>query len=169
MKFNAVLLLALGNDIMGDDAVGLHVARALQGHFVGVDVVETPVAGFALLDFMSGYECVLIVDAIWTGNALPGTIREFKPTDFSSNVSSSPHYVGLPDMLALSARLEIPSPRTLRILTMEVVDPFELREGLSREAQEALPTLIKAATAVLRSFLKSSTLQHTRPAPFVNC
>jgi len=46
-----ILLLALGNDIMGDDAVGLVAARALKNEFSdGVDIVEASVAGFRLLE-----------------------------------------------------------------------------------------------------------------------
>jgi hydrogenase maturation protease len=164
MKSNNTLLLALGNDIMGDDAVGLHVARALRDDFSNcVDVVETPVAGFALLDLMAEYESVLIVDAVCMGDTLPGTIREFTSADFSASVSSSPHYVGLPDMLSLAERLGIPFPQTIRILTMEVRDPFELREGLSEEATRALPSFIDAARNILHSFALSS-LQCNQPS-----
>ena len=54
MKRSApTVVLALGNDILGDDAVGFHAARSLRSEpWEGVDVVETGEAGLALLDHL---------------------------------------------------------------------------------------------------------------------
>jgi hydrogenase maturation protease len=52
-----ILVLALGNDLLGDDGVGLEAARQIAGQVDGsVDVVETGEAGLALLELMEGYE-----------------------------------------------------------------------------------------------------------------
>lgn len=50
-----ILVLALGNDLLGDDGVGLEAARQIAGQVDGsVDVVETGEAGLALLELMEG-------------------------------------------------------------------------------------------------------------------
>src|SRR5512136_74051 len=74
-----VLLLGLGNDILTDDAVGLQVVRQLRGELAGhptIDVRETTEMGLALLDFITGYSVVVIVDSIQTGKAAPGSLHE---------------------------------------------------------------------------------------------
>jgi hydrogenase maturation protease len=66
------LLLALGNDIMGDDRVGLVTSQILAEEFgADVDFVDTAEAGLALLDILAGYKRVLLLDSIVTGNPRP--------------------------------------------------------------------------------------------------
>jgi Ni,Fe-hydrogenase maturation factor len=74
------LLLALGNDILKDDGVGLAAASLLRSEFKGaVDIVEASGTGLALLELLAGYDRALLLDAIFTGNAPPGTVLEFSP------------------------------------------------------------------------------------------
>lgn len=72
-----VLVIGVGNELLGDEGLGVHVARALAAPPAGwppeVKVLE---AGTALLDFlpeMASYSWVILVDAVKTGRA-PGTI-----------------------------------------------------------------------------------------------
>jgi hydrogenase maturation protease len=153
MEKDRILLLGLGNDIIGDDAVGLVVARELQQRFgTELDVVEAPVAGFTVLDLFRNYDKVLVVDSICTSQATVGSVREFSPEDFQQHVSFSPHYIGLHDVLELARKLEIPLPSEIRIVAMEVSDPFVLREGLSFEITAHVPELVDTAASVLRSW-----------------
>jgi hydrogenase maturation protease len=138
-----ILVLALGNDILGDDAVGLIAARALAARGrPGIDILESSEAGFALLDLMQGYVSVVIVDAIHTGTAPAGTLHEFTRDDFDRVTAHSPHYVGLPELFALARRLDLPFPDDVRIVAMEIDDPWTLGESLSPEARRGLPDLI---------------------------
>ena len=63
------LVLGLGNDLAGDDAVGVLVARALYVELDGVaDVVESSAAGLALIEGEKGKENGADVIAIMTPN-----------------------------------------------------------------------------------------------------
>lgn len=144
------LLLALGNDLLGDDAVGLVAAREIRRSCPdGVEIVEAATGGFALLDLLEGYEGAVIVDAVATGTYPPGTVREVLPEEFADLAPASPHYTGLPHLLQLAAKLGMSMPRTLRIIAMEVDDPYQLREGLSPEAEAALPLLVRNTRTAL--------------------
>jgi hydrogenase maturation protease len=144
------LVLALGNDILGDDAVGIHAACALRKYFgETVDIVEAAIGGFALLDFIEGYERVLLLDAVATGHASPGTVMELAREDFGPADSTSPHHVGLPEVFALANRLSIPLPREFRIVVMEISPPTMLSQSLRPEVQRALPAFVERAVAVL--------------------
>ena len=80
------LLLALGNDILKDDGVGLAAAGLLRSEFKeAVDIVEAPGTGLALLELLAGYDRALLLDAIFTGNAPPGTVLEFSREDFQKD------------------------------------------------------------------------------------
>lgn len=144
------LLLALGNDILGDDGVGPAAARALTARFrEGVDIRESAEAGLALLDSLVGYDRALLLDAVQTGRQPPGTVIEFGPDDFRRVIAPSPHYAGLPEVIELAGRLGVEFPRELRILALEVEDPFTIREGFTPAVAAALPAFIEKAAAVL--------------------
>jgi len=147
------LILALGNDILGDDAVGILAARALRKEFGDtVDIVEAAIGGYALLDFIEGYERVLLLDAVATGRVKPGTVMELAREDFGPADSTSPHHVGLPEVFAVAERLSISLPRELRIVVMEIHPPEVLSQSLTAEIRKALPLLIDHAAAVLNEW-----------------
>jgi hydrogenase maturation protease len=147
------VVLALGNDILGDDAVGLLAARALRKELdEEVDIVESGEAGLALLELLEGYDRALILDAIITGKHPAGSILAFGVEDFRTVVAPSPHYAGIPEVLALAARLGVRFPSQLRILAMEVQDPYSIRETLSVSVRVALPDYIERASLLLDSW-----------------
>ncbi|MCS6830109.1 MAG: hydrogenase maturation protease [Armatimonadota bacterium] len=144
------LVLALGNDLLGDDGVGLEAARRIAGQVDdSVDVVETGEAGLALLELLEGYERALLIDSVVTGRYPPGTVLEFSPQDFRRVIAPSPHYAGLPEVLEMAHRLNLAFPQHIRILAMEVQDPYEFRTGFSEPVQEALPALVQRALTIL--------------------
>jgi hydrogenase maturation protease len=68
-------VIGVGNDLRGDDAAGLLVARKLRGICGdGLRVVECEGEPVGLLDMWQGCEPTIIVDATQSG-AAPGTIR----------------------------------------------------------------------------------------------
>ncbi len=147
------LLLALGNDILGDDGVGFAAARELSARFAPqVDVVCSSEAGLALLELLEGYDRALLLDAVMTGNGPVGTVHEFAPSDFRKVIAPSPHYAGLPEVLALAQRLEVPVPQELRVLALEVEDPYQIREGLTPGVARALPHFVARASEILEGW-----------------
>ncbi|GIV15919.1 MAG: protein frxA [Armatimonadota bacterium] len=145
------LVLALGNDLLGDDSVGLEAARQIAEQVDGsVDVVESGEAGLALLELLEGYERALLIDSVVTGRYPPGTILEFSPEQFRRVIAPSPHYAGLPEVLEMARRLNLAFPKDIRILAMEVLNPYEFHIGFSSPVQEALPRLVHRALQILR-------------------
>jgi hydrogenase maturation protease len=145
-----VLVLALGNDVLGDDGAGPAAAQSLRERYGElVDIVESGEAGLALLEILEGYERALLLDAILTGTAEPGTVLSFRPEAFRRVVAPSPHYAGLPEVFDLARRLEVSLPREIEVLAIEVKDPYTVREGLTPEVAAALPSLVGRASAIL--------------------
>ncbi|HEY6952947.1 MAG TPA: hydrogenase maturation protease [Bacteroidota bacterium] len=158
-----ILLLALGNDILGDDGVGLYAARTLAKKWSHrIEIVEAPIGGFALIDLLHGYDKVLILDSISGVSAKPGTLRELSVDDFHEQSFASPHYVGLKEIVELAVHLEIPFPSEIRILGMEVADASILRKGLSPEIESELPRLIQSAETILVEWACESDEVHVK-------
>ena len=152
--FPRILVLGLGNDILGDDAVGLLVARRLRAFLPDtVAVVESGGGGLDLLDLLEGYDRALLLDAILTGRHPAGTILEFSAAELAKNEAPSPHYAGLPTVMALADALGVVFPADFRVLAVEVANPYEVVERLTAPVEGAVPLLVARAQAIVESWL----------------
>jgi len=146
------IVLALGNDILGDDGAGIAAGRQLQGRVPdGVDVVEAGFGGFHLLDHLEGYPRALVLDAVATGAHPPGTVLEFSRADFAP-LASSPHYVGLPEILAVAETLQLDFPADLRILGLEVERIDTFGTSFSPAVAAALPAFVARAVSIVKEW-----------------
>lgn len=86
-----ILVLGVGNLLMGDEGVGIHAARELMERTLPprVDVIDGGTAGLDLLHLIEGYERVLIIDAVDVGEE-PGAILRFSPQDVTSQDGDFP-------------------------------------------------------------------------------
>lgn len=165
-----ILLLALGNDIFGDDGVALKAAELLEKRFVaGVDFRETAEAGLSLLDIMSGYDRVLLLDSIVTGSHPAGAVLEFCRADFDKVTGPSPHYAGLPEVLGLAERLGMAFPQEIRVLALEIDNPTDFCETLSWKIEQALPAFVKKAEQILRQWEDEDARNITHSKPSREC
>ena len=148
------LLLAMGNELLGDDGVALAAARELQGVFGDrVEIVETSEAGLALMEVLTGYDAALILDSVQTLSCPPGTVIEFQMSDFRKVIGPSPHYAGMPEVFSMAERLGIPMTGELRILAIEVANPFDFSESLTPDVAAGLPELVERARGVLEEWV----------------
>lgn len=135
------LVLGVGNPILSDDGVGIHVARALKEKGLrDVEVEELPAGGLELLDLVLDHEVVVIVDAIQTSGGTPGQIHELEEKDFEKAVhGSSPHGINIATALALGRRL-VPDrmPRTVKYVAIEAADLVNVGEKLTPPVHEAM-------------------------------
>ncbi len=151
-----ILLLGLGNDILTDDVVGLHVVRELQRELAdhpSIDIRETTEMGLALLDYITGYRAVFIVDSIQTGKAAPGVLHELDAAALTQLTGRTPHFVGVSETLALGRQLGLPMPEHVSIFAIEVDDPFTLGTALTPALQAALPGIVDRIRAAVQSLL----------------
>ena len=105
-----VLVLGVGNVLLGDEGIGVHVVRELEARYVlpgAVEVVDGGTSGMDLLDVLASRERVIIVDAVKTGDP-PGTLVRLRNDRvrrlFRARIS--PHQLGLSDLLATLALMD---------------------------------------------------------------
>jgi hydrogenase maturation protease len=151
----AVLILGLGNDILTDDAVGLHVVRELRGQLAGepeIEVEETCEMGLALLDFLVGRRGVILVDSIQTGHVPAGTVHEVDAGGLKRLTGRTPHFLGVGETLALGRTLGLAMPEHVRIFAVEVEDPFTLGTEMTGVVRGAMPELAQRVLAAAREY-----------------
>lgn len=149
---SGTVVIGLGNPLMGDDGLGIVVARQLLSRTDlpdGVQVVDGGTWGLNLLPVIEDAERVLLVDAIDMAEA-PGTLirlsRERLPRYLATKIS--PHQVDLRDVLALAElRGTLPEDTTAIGLQPQIV---------------ALGTALSPLIAGRMEELVSAVLDHLR-------
>jgi hydrogenase maturation protease len=144
------IVIGLGNPVRSDDGVGLAVARALQERLPDrseVDVVELWAGGLRLVEAMVGYDRAVVVDAMATGQAPPGTLHHLGVLDLgrAKNITCV-HDTSLPTALELWRLAEIPVPDQISIWGIEGQDLDTLGEDLTPQVLHAVDL---AANAIL--------------------
>lgn len=140
------MIVGLGNEIAGDDGVGIYVTRVLRRRLRNapdVDVVALPWAGLALLDTLRGRSRAAIVDCLTGGCHPPGTIVRLDEQSLAGSVRlNSFHDIGFPTAMALGRQMGWDMPDDVAIwgVAAERVDIFH--EGLSPMVAAAVEPLI---------------------------
>lgn len=143
-----LLVLGLGNPILGDDGVGPRTVAALGalgGLPEGTRLVDGGTAGLGLLADLEEAEHVIIVDAVDLGpGAPPGEIVRFENEGLrlARHIALSPHQIGLRDVLSL-CRLRGTTPPHLVLLGVQVASVAPRME-LSPGVEAAVPALLDA-------------------------
>jgi len=149
-----VLVLGVGNPILSDDGVGIHVARELKKRSIpGVDVEELAASGLELLDVVRGYDKVVIIDAIQTTKGKPGELYILEEKDFEKSIhGSSPHGINIATALALGRKL-VPNemPKEVVFFAVEAEDLVNVSERLTPKVAKALPGIVEMVRKELRS------------------
>jgi hydrogenase maturation protease len=149
-----VLVLGVGNPILSDDGVGIHVARELKKREMpGVDVEELAASGLELLDVVRGYDKVVIIDAIQTTKGRPGELHILEEKDFEKSIhGSSPHGINIATALALGRKL-VPNemPKEVVFFAVEAEDLVNVSEKLTPKVAKALPSIVEKVRRELDS------------------
>ena len=126
-----VLVLGIGNVLMGDEGLGPAVVRELESHGLpqGVTCLDGGTGSFTLLGPMQESSRVVLIDACADGRD-PGTISRLEPR-FSSDYppTLTAHDIGLKDLLDALHILGDPPPVTLFAVSIEFPQPLNLGLG----------------------------------------
>lgn len=138
------LILGLGNDLLGDDGIGIIAARVLKSELMEKAVViESSQSGLALFDILTGYQKAIIIDAVITGKYAPGTVFNLDWQTLPSCSAPSPHYAGLPELEFLAGRHGIQFPADIRLIAVEIAEAHIVKTELSEPVRAALPEVIQ--------------------------
>jgi len=148
------ILLGIGNPILSDDGVGLHVIEAVRKKHrnnpdISIDTAYT--GGLNLLDMIRGYEKVILVDAITQEHGPPGEVKRFTVHDATSLHSGNPHDVSLAEALRLARDLgETQLPKEIVVIGIIVRQTLDFGEHLSTEVKRAVPTAVRMVLSELK-------------------
>ncbi|MEK6757261.1 MAG: hydrogenase maturation protease [Bacteroidota bacterium] len=140
-----LLVIGLGNELLADDGVGIHVVRHLKERLSRDDLAfeELSVGGLQLIDYLAGYERCILVDAVVTGASPAGTIHRFVQHAGGESLRlSSSHHVDLSEVLALGTMLGADLPETVLVYGIEAGDTTTFSETCTDQVRKAIPRLV---------------------------
>jgi hydrogenase maturation protease len=145
------LVLGLGNTLMTDEGVGVHVVRALQTHSLPADVecLDGGTGGFILLEPMQSADHIVMIDAAADGNPI-GTVTRTVPRfarDYPPTLTA--HDIGIKDLLDLFYMLDGGREVTLYAITIDPQQPIslELSPVIKKAADEAVERILAELTS----------------------
>ncbi|HPF48802.1 MAG TPA: hydrogenase maturation protease [Caldisericia bacterium] len=121
-----MLVIGLGNTLLKDEGIGVHVVNALRNHPLpsGVELIDGATMGVDLLNYILDSDRVIIVDAAKMG-LKPGEYRNFglSEIDMDNVPSLSLHDLSLPETLALGQIIAGLPPMVIIGIEPETIDP----------------------------------------------
>jgi len=133
-----ILILGVGNVLMGDEGAGVQAIRVLESRPwpPHVTLLDGGTGGFHLLGCLDDCDALILIDAALDGRP-EGNVSVIEPRyarDFPSSLSA--HDIGLRDLVesaALLGRL----PR-IRLVTVSIAEPTSMQVGLSPRIEASL-------------------------------
>ena len=149
------IVVGLGNPILGDDAVGWHIARHVQERSdfpPNIDVDCLSVGGISLMERLIGYERAILIDSFVTHKNPIGTVLCFSLNELPNRALGhmcSAHDTTLQNALKVGQELGAQLPKEITILAVEAQDVFDFSEQLTPKVAAAVPTAGQAIIDLL--------------------
>jgi hydrogenase maturation protease len=155
-KQGKTLVLGLGNVLMGDEGVGVHVVRVLEQQTlpVNVECLDGGTGGFTLLEPLQSAGRIILIDAAADGNP-PGTVTRTTPLfsrDYPPTLTA--HDIGVKDLLDIFY-IQGGGPEV--VLYAIAIDP---KQPISLDLSEEIAQAAEVAAASIRSELELSFIDN---------
>ena len=152
-KQGDVLAMGVGNYLMGDEGIGVHIVQRMEKMKLPdyLDVLDGGTGGFLLMNYFDEYPTVIFIDATMDGKPV-GTITVTEPrfaADFPNALSV--HDVGLKDMIEAVYLMDHVPKMYLITISINEIRPMTLELDPKVEASipEAIEKIQELAARVL--------------------
>ncbi len=151
MSNEKTLIMGLGNVLLQDEGIGVHVLNEMkkQDWPQHVELLDGGTGGFVLLSLFQEYHKMIIIDAT-LNNEPEGSINVIRPrfaSDFPKSLST--HDLGLKDMLESAILLgKIPD---ITLITISINPEQKMNMELSPALKERIPAVIETIKKILRA------------------
>ncbi|HEY9152946.1 MAG TPA: hydrogenase maturation protease [Anaerolineales bacterium] len=149
------LIIGLGNPILGDDGVGWKVASQLSAIIDPDSAIEIDCAslgGLSLMERMLGYQRVIIIDSMETGQSPEGCVKVFPLAELENPYaghSASVHDASLVTALEAAQSIGAEVPSHVDVVAIEAKNVYDFSDVLSPEVEKAVPLAAKEVLKLL--------------------
>lgn len=161
-----LIVIGLGNPILGDDGIGWRVGEIIQEkksalwnndsqNGVEIEVECAAEGGIRLMEIMIGCDHAIVVDAITTGCQPDGTVSQF-PLDLLPDACeghiASPHTTTLQNALNMGRLLDLHLPAQVMIIGIEAKKTSDFTETLSPPIQASIPEAVETVIGLIKQY-----------------
>ncbi len=147
------LVLGIGNPILSDDAVGIKVAEEIESRLRKqcLDVKTASIEGLSILDEITGYEKLILIDSVKTGEGRPGDVYKLSLEDLNitSHLSSS-HGVDFATVIELGKKMGYKLPEIIDIYVIEIEDNTTFSEECTKEVKMRISEIADKIMGVIK-------------------
>jgi hydrogenase maturation protease len=158
-KKSRMLVVGLGNPILGDDGVGWVAAREVETRLGAsernVDVDCLALGGLSLMERMIGYQHVILIDSLNTGQRPQGSVVTFTLedlVDLTYGHASAAHDASLKTALDMGRKLDasLPTDKDVYVVAIEAQHIYDFKEELSPVIAAAMPVAVQQVLNLLK-------------------
>jgi hydrogenase maturation protease len=155
------IILGVGNQILGDDGVGVHISNELKKYIKNpnVTIEEAVTGGMNLLDLILGYDKAIILDAVKSEKDKHGIVQRIPINDFKAMHSCNPHDVSLIEAIEIAKKMgENRIPKEIVIIGVMMKHmSLEFNDKLSKKIAAAIPIAVKMTLDEIKNDKKISS------------
>jgi hydrogenase maturation protease len=145
------LILALGSDIVMDDAVSIILAKDLHQSFPDYKLEILPVGGIGLIESISGFDLVVIIDTLISADADPGEIILFSDLQSVRTLHlQNPHDVDFYTSIRLAEMTGYRIPEKIVILGIRIKQQLVASLAPSSWISEKYSQMIEQISTIIR-------------------
>lgn len=154
MESNKILIVGLGNPILGDDGVGWEVAEQIRQQVQDprVDIECLAVGGLRLMEFMIGYDQAIVIDSLTSWEYPVGRVTGFlleDMPDLTAGHTTSAHDTSLQTALEMGRRMGFDLPEQVNVIGIEAHQVYDFSETLTEPVQAAVPVAVERVLDLL--------------------
>ena len=151
-----ILVIGLGNPILGDDGVGWKIAdevAAAVGPQSPIEIDTAALGGLSLMERMLDYDRVVLVDSMETGQNPVGSVQTFPLAslpDPMAGHSASTHDTSLITALKTAESIGADIPKRVDVVAIEAQNVYDFSEELSPSVAAAVPKAVQAVLDLIQ-------------------
>lgn len=161
------LIIGLGNPILGDDGIGWRVAEEIAKRFSSpssplpareegtIEVDTAALGGLSLMERLIGYDYVILIDSLNTGQHPQGAVVTFtldSLDDLTYGHSASAHDVSLKTALRMGRQMgiDLPDDADVHVVAVEAQHVYDFKEELTPAIAAAAPVAVQQVLDLLK-------------------
>ncbi len=131
---NKILILGLGNEVLGDEGLGLKIVDDLKHSYTspGLEYAKATNGGLEILEYIRDFKALIIIDTITSESGYPGEIYYFTTENFKETLHlSSNHDTSFLTTIKTGQTLGYNIPGRIDIIAINIIRNLWLCENLS--------------------------------------
>lgn len=155
-KEKKILILGMGNEILTDDGIGIKLLNDLKKKrpVEDADYEALSIGGLEIVELLSGYKTVIILDAIKTLNGVPGNVYRFIPDDFKATLHiDNIHDISFLNALKVGKKLGYDIPSQIEIIAVEIIEDMVFSSEFTPQLQEKYPEILTEVIEIVNNII----------------